>query len=172
MSGQPEHREKDVKPIISALNLIMQQYALRRGVRVSRTQQKYFFPSPGEAYRLSLGLEAHRGFFMSVRPMYKQLMVNINVCMSAFYSPGNLAQVMIDFSRQPGGLSRGWEFADRLKVFTKHLGYTRKYTIFKVMVGRTARSEKFDCAELGGRVSVEDFFKRSMYLIYLPLETL
>lgn len=97
---------------------------------------------------------------MSVRPMYKQLMVNINVCMTAFYTPGNLAQAMQAFQQQTGG-AMPQTFADRLKVSTKHLGYTRKFTIFRIMTGKTARTERFDCSELGGMVTVEDFFKRS-----------
>ena len=158
MSGNPEHRELDVLPVVSAMNLIMQQFASKRGVRVSKT--KYFFPTPGEGHRLSLGVEAHRGFFMSVRPTFKQLMVNVNVCMTAFYTPGNLAEAMKAFLGETrGGMPQ--TFADRLKVSTKHMGYTRKYTISRIMTSKTARSEKFDCAELGGRVSVEDFFKRS-----------
>lgn len=128
MSGNPQHRKLDTQPVISALNLILQQYASRRGVRVGKN--KYFFPSSSEHHTLSLGVEAFRGFFMSVRPTYKQLMVNINVCMTAFYVPGNLAQAMLAFLRQSsGGMPQS--FADKLKVSTKHLGYTRKHTIFR-----------------------------------------
>ena len=151
--------------MISALNLILQQYASRKGVRVGRN--KYFFPSSAEHHPLSLGVEAYRGFFMSVRPMYKQLMVNINVCMTAFYTPGNLAEAMLAFSRQTGaGMPQS--FADRLKVSTKHLGYTRKHTIFRIMTSKTAAKEKFDCPELGGMITVENFFKRSTSPSILP----
>ena len=52
-------------------------------------------------------------------------------------------------------------FAENLRVTTKHLGYTRKYMIHRIMTSKTARSERFDCAELGGKVTVEEFFKRS-----------
>ena len=167
MGGKPEHREPNVLPVISAMNLIMQQFATNRGVRVSKT--KYFFPAQSEGHRLSLGVEAHRGFFMSVRPTFKQLMVNANVCMTAFYSPGNLGDAMLAFLSETRG-AMPQTFADRLKVSTKHMGYTRKYTIFRIMTSNTARTEKFDCAELGGRVSVEDFFKRSEYLLGCSLD--
>ena len=166
MSGNPQHRDTDTQPMISALNLILQQYASRRGVRVG--QNKYFFPSSSEHHTLSLGVEAFRGFFMSVRPMYKQLMVNINVCMTAFYTAGNLAQAMDAFQNQTGGAMPN-SFADKLKVSTKHLGYTRKYTIHRIMTGKTARTERFDCVELGGQVTVENYFKRSMRACYLNL---
>ena len=160
MSGNPEHRDKDTQPIVSALNLILQQYASRNGVRVGKN--KYFFPAASDHHKLSLGVEAFRGFFVSVRPMYKQLMVNINVCMTAFYTPGSLAQAMDAFQSETGG-GMPHSFADKLRVSTKHLGYTRKFVIHRIANGKTARTERFDCPELGGRVTVEDFFKRSTF---------
>ncbi|EJF62043.1 Piwi-domain-containing protein [Dichomitus squalens LYAD-421 SS1] len=157
MSGKPEHRNIDTQPLLSALNLVVQQYAQRHGVRVGKN--KYFFPTSSEHHTLSLGVEAFRGFFMSVRPMYKQLMVNINLCMTAFYNPGKLADAMDAFQRQSrGGMPNS--FAEKLKVSTKHLGYTRKFTIYRIMNGKTARKETFDCQEFGGRITVENFFKR------------
>lgn len=160
MDGRPEHRNIDTQPYLSAMNLVVQSYASKHGVRVGRN--KYFFPSPTEHYVLSLGVEAHRGFFMSIRPMYKQLMVNINVCMTAFYTPGNLAQAMMAFQQQSqNGMPQA--FANRLKVATRHLGYTKKSTIFKIMTSLTARTARFDCEEFGRKVTVEEFFKLSEY---------
>ncbi|KAI0631492.1 Piwi-domain-containing protein [Trametes polyzona] len=157
MGGKPEHRNDDMQPFISALNLVVQSHASKHGIRVGRN--KYFFPSPNQKFPLSLGVEAHRGFFMSVRPMYKQLMVNINVCMTAFYTPGNLAQAMITFQNQSrGGMPQA--FANRLKVSTKHLGYTKKSTIFRIMTSLTARTARFQCEEYGKEVTIEEFFKR------------
>ncbi|KAI0660235.1 Piwi-domain-containing protein [Cubamyces menziesii] len=157
MSGKPEHRGTDTQPYISALNLVVQSFASKRGVRVGGN--KYFFPSSDQSFRLSLGVEAYRGFFMSIRPMYKQLMVNINVCMTAFYTPGNLAQAMMEFTRQTNG-AMPQQFADKLKVATKHLGYTKKHTIARIMTSLTANKARFQCDELGGEVTVEEFFKR------------
>ena len=120
MSGKPEHRHMDTQPAVSSLNLITQQNAQRHGIRVGRN--KYFFPASSQHHELSLGVEAAEGFFMSVRPMYKQLTVNVNLCMAAFYVPGNLAEAMLAFQRQTkGGMPS--EFAEKLKVSTKHLGY-------------------------------------------------
>ena len=160
MSG--EHPGVDTLPLVSALNLILQKYAQKNGVRVSKT--KYFFPASSQHHSLSLGVEAFRGFFMSVRPMYKQLTVNINVCMTAFYVPGPLATRMDEFLRQTGG-AMPHTFFERLKVSTKHLGFTRKYTLHRIMTGKTARAEKFNCEEFRGMISVEDFFKRSTCLM-------
>lgn len=167
MSGNPSYRNTDVLPLISACNLIFQQHASKFGVRVGRN--KYFFPASSEHHPLSLGVEAFRGFFMSVRPMYKQLMVNINVCMSAFYTPGKLDEAMLAFQRESaGGMPQS--FANRLKVSTKHLGYTRKYTIFRIMTGKTAQNERFNCDELNGVVSVESYYQRSAYALSMRLE--
>ncbi|KAM5543406.1 hypothetical protein V8D89_002657 [Ganoderma adspersum] len=157
MSGKTEHRGIDTQPHLSALNLILQKYAQRNGVRVSRN--KYFSPSSSERHRLSLGVEALRGFFISVRPVYKQLVINVNVCMTAFYVPGNLAQRMDDFLQQTGGAMPD-SFADKLKVSTRHLGYPRTYVVHGIMTGMTARKERFNCQEFRGMISVEQFFKR------------
>ncbi|KIP07875.1 hypothetical protein PHLGIDRAFT_29841 [Phlebiopsis gigantea 11061_1 CR5-6] len=95
---------------------------------------------------------------MSVRPNFKQLMVNINVCMTGFYMGGNLAEAMLEFQRQTGTLPN--EFFDKLKVVTTHLGYPRKKTIFRIG-GSTSRQQRFKCDEFGGgEISVEEYFKR------------
>ncbi|KAI0919501.1 hypothetical protein AcV5_001553 [Taiwanofungus camphoratus] len=154
MEGQPEHRDHDPLPLVSALNLVLQQHANKTGTRAGRN--RYFFPS-SERRPLALGLEAWKGFFMSVRPAYKQLMVNINVCMTAFYVPGNLADAMRAFERQAGGMPT--EFSQKLKISTSHLGYTRKRTILRIM-STNAQETTFSCAELGGTVTVEQYFSR------------
>lgn len=156
LDGKPDHRDDDILPLVSALNLILQQHASKMGVRSGRN--RYFFPSLAR-FPLGLGLETWKGFFMSVRPAYKQLMVNINVCMTAFYTPGNLAEAMIAFNNQSqGGMPRA--FVEKLKISTTHLGYVRKRGITGVMP-TTARRTQFQCEELGGMVTVEQYFKRS-----------
>ncbi|KAH9942807.1 Piwi-domain-containing protein [Amylocystis lapponica] len=146
LNGEPDHRSDDTLPLVSALNLVLQRHASKTGVRAGRN--RYFFPTL-QRFPLGLGLETWKGFFMSVRPTYKQLMVNINVCMTAFYVPGNLADAMMAFNRESsGGMPRS--FAEKLKIQTQHLGYIRK---------RTARRTTFQCEELGGMVSVEEYFK-------------
>ncbi|THG98015.1 hypothetical protein EW026_g4090 [Hermanssonia centrifuga] len=166
LDGQPSHRNHDTLPLISALNLVLQKHASQTGVRVGKN--RYFFPST-ERYPLALGLEACRGFFLSVRPTYKQLMVNVNVCMTAFYLPGNLAQAMLAFRDASGGMPN--QFSDRLKVVTSHLGYPRKQTLKRVMTA-TARKTQFKCEEMGGMVSVERFFKEKYNITLKYADTL
>ncbi|KDQ09564.1 hypothetical protein BOTBODRAFT_117083 [Botryobasidium botryosum FD-172 SS1] len=170
LDGRPESRDYDILPLVSALNLVLQSHASKTGVRVG--QNRYFFPST-QRYQLELGIEACQGFFMSVRPSYKQLMVNVNVCMTAFYMPGNLADAMMAFNRESGGMPR--EFSERLRVATTYLGYLKKRAIFRI-IGTNARQTRFDCAELGGTVTVEKYFKDKYKIILkhpeLPLVNL
>jgi eukaryotic translation initiation factor 2C len=58
--------------VISALNLVLKQHASRGGFRLG--QNRYFF-TPRERLQLSQGVQAWQGFFISVRPVFKQLMV-------------------------------------------------------------------------------------------------
>lgn len=142
------------------MNLILQKQitgVITQSNAVKLGQNKYFnLAQP--SFPLSLGLEARRGYFMSVRPMYKQLMVNVNVCMAAFYTPGNMADAMFEYERQTGGMPS--QFVQRLKVVTSHLGYPRKRAILRIM-GTNPRQQSFPCAELGGTVTVEQYFQRS-----------
>ena len=163
---EARERDFDTLPHISALNLIVQKHAAKNGVRVGgdderdekkrQGKSKYFFPSEEERFSLMLGLEAVRGFYVSIRPNFKQLMVNINACMTAFYVPGNLADAMLAFENQTRTLPR--EFFERLKIVTTHLGYRKKKTIFRIM-STTPRTQKFKHSEYG-EVTVEAYFKR------------
>ena len=93
------------------------------------------------------------------------LMVNVNVCMTAFCAPGNLADAIMAFQRSShGGMPKS--FREGIKVTTKHLGYNMRKALRSV-TNKTAKNTFFDCAELGGKVSVEQYFKRSQYAIFL-----
>lgn len=50
-------------------------------------------------------------------------------------------------------------FIKGVRVQTQHLGY--KKTV-KGLSNKTAKTHIFEAAEFGGRISVEDYFKRSM----------
>lgn len=77
MDGAPEFREFDPLPLISALNIVLQQHATRTGVRVGKS--RFFFLSSAEKIVLGPGLQAVQGFYASVRPSHQQLMVNVYV---------------------------------------------------------------------------------------------
>lgn len=75
MEGQVDYRDYDPLPLLSALNLVLQHQASRTGIRFGKN--RYFFPTSLEKKFLSPGLEAVQGFYISVRPGFKQLLVNV-----------------------------------------------------------------------------------------------
>ena len=75
MAGKPDARDYDPLPLVSALNLVLQQHARRNGVRVG--QNRYFFPYSAWKVSLGPGIGALQGYFASVRVSYLQLLVNV-----------------------------------------------------------------------------------------------
>jgi eukaryotic translation initiation factor 2C len=164
-------------PILSALNLVLAAHPTSShggGVMVGRN--RFFFPNAMSPSDLGGGLQAFRGFYSSVRPTHNQLMVNVNgmhitscsslctkfppVCTTAFYTPGNLMDSLNAFMNASFS-ARANAFVKGVRVKTTHLGY--KKTI-KGISNHTARTYKFPCEELGGEVTVEEYFKKSMAL--------
>ena len=145
-------------PIINALNLVLSMHPSRvlgGGVMVGRN--KFFHPSPtAPPVPLGGGLEAWRGFYSSVRPAWKQLMVNVNVCTTAFYTPGNLADRLIEFMSASHG-ARPAAFVKGVRIRTVHLGYRKTV---KTAAKVNARQYKFT-AEGMGEVTVEQYFAKS-----------
>ncbi|KIP05634.1 hypothetical protein PHLGIDRAFT_91914 [Phlebiopsis gigantea 11061_1 CR5-6] len=157
LDGHPQYRGYDIMPIISALNLILAAHPSRAGgggVMVGRN--KFFHRSAAEPpASIGGGLEAWRGFYSSVRPAHRQLMVNVNVCTTAFYTPGNLADGMMAFMNASYS-ARAAAFAKGVRVRTIHLGYRKT---IKTVSKMTARQHKFDAEGLG-TVSVEEYFNK------------
>jgi hypothetical protein len=88
-------------------------------------------------------------------------MVNINVCMTAFVEQKNMASAIMDFQRGSRGAmpNLGKMFGNStLKVKTRHLGHRK---VVSNISTKTARTHRFDCKELGGMVSVEEYFRKS-----------
>ncbi|KAG8934182.1 hypothetical protein FRC02_010448 [Tulasnella sp. 418] len=160
LDGDPSWRNYDPLPIISALNIVVAHHPSRTGIMVGRN--RFFFTAPGTSFDLGSGLEAWKGFYSSVRPSFKQLMLNVNVCTTAFYKPGNLAEAMIAFLR--GGSGKLNAFVKGVRVETVHLGYKCKKTVKRVGE-RSPRQEYFNCDEFGGiRISVEQYFSRKYHI--------
>ncbi|KAJ7235089.1 ribonuclease H-like domain-containing protein [Mycena haematopus] len=157
LNGEIGSRDYNTLPIISALNLVLQQHSTRTGVRVGKN--KYFFPTSSQSFRLSPGIVAFQGFYTSIRTTNKQLMVNVNNCMTAFIEPGNLSDALLAFQRNTHGamptLPRG--LAKSVKVTTNHLGSKRRKSI-RAFASTSASNTFFNCEEFGGRISVEKYF--------------
>lgn len=158
LAGEPQYRGYDIMPVISALNLILTAYPNRSGgtgVMVGRN--RFFFPSAMQPFDLGGGLEAWRGFYTSARPAHNQLMVNVNVCTTAFYKPGNLVDAIDEFANSSFA-ARPAAFVRGVRVKTKHLNY--KKTV-KTISNMTARQYKFKVAEYNNEeLTVEQYFKR------------
>ncbi|KAJ7151373.1 argonaute-like protein [Mycena crocata] len=157
LGGDPQYRNYDILPLISSLNIILAAHPNRPAGGVMVGRNRFFFPSATERpTSLGGGLEAWRGFYSSVRPSHRQLMVNVNVCTTAFYTPGNLARAIEDFRQSSFG-ARVNVFVKGVRIKTTHLGYKKTVkSVFRL----SARAHKFDCAEFGGQISVEDYFFR------------
>ena len=153
LSGDPAYREIDIGPILSALNIVLAQHPSRNGVMVGRN--RFFFPQ--ETFSLGGGLEAWKGFYSSVRPAYKQLMVNVNVATTAFYSEGNLANAMMEFRRVTPG-ARVDSFVRGIRIQTTHLGH--KKTV-KRASHHNAQTHSFFWEEKNRQVTVEQYFRLS-----------
>ncbi|KAI6096159.1 ribonuclease H-like domain-containing protein [Pisolithus croceorrhizus] len=152
--GDPQYRNFDILPVISALNVIMASSPGRTGVVVGRN--KYFFRDAAAPFSLGGGLEALKGFYFSVRPAHHQLMVNVNVCTTAFYVEQNLADAMIEFRNATFG-ARMNAFCKGVRIRTTHLN--RRRTI-KDVSRFNAKQFKFRADEYGKDVTVEEYFKR------------
>ena len=161
LAGHPEYRNFDILPVISALNLVLSAHPSRTqaGAGVMVGKNRYFFPSASPPHPLGAGLEAWRGFYSSVRPSFHQLMVNVNVCATAFYSEGNLAEAMNAFEQASFG-ARVSAFVQRIRVKTDHLGHQKTV---KRLAKVNAKQHKFEAQELG-MVTVEEYFRRSRLL--------
>ncbi|KAL4072209.1 Piwi domain-containing protein [Scleroderma yunnanense] len=154
IQGNPQYRNYDILPVISALNVILASSPGRTGVVVGRN--KYFFRAAAEPYPIGGGLEAWKGFYSSVRPAHQQLMVNVNVCTTAFYVAQNLADAMIEFSGASFG-ARMNAFVKGVRVQTTHLGHRKS---IKEVAHANARQYRFHAEEYGADVTVEQYFRR------------
>ena len=162
MNGDVSNIDKaeEVDPVITAYNLVVQRQAAQQGFRFGKN--RYFLPN--SAAKIGENLVALMGFYSSLRPC-KLLMVNVNVCMSAFYKPGKLSDALGSFaSRSFDAAPR--ELMNKVKVSIDYLGYKRVKTINRVQLSLSARQHRFSCPELGGTVSVEEYFLRSTLFLF------
>ncbi|EJD00490.1 Piwi-domain-containing protein [Fomitiporia mediterranea MF3/22] len=158
---QGDDAQYNASDIISAFNLVTSFHADRTGILCGKN--RYFFPPDvlkESPFALGDGLEAWKGFFSSVRPVYKSLMVNVNVCMSAFYIPhSKLSDAILEFQRRSRGAGAPRNLDGGVRVTTTHLGYRKKNKLAG-FGPHSARKTIFQCDEYGGKISVEQYFQR------------
>ena len=148
-------RIEEVDPVISAYNLVVQRQAARQGYRFGKN--RYFLPE--NPAKIGQHIVALMGFYSSIRPC-KQLMANVNVCMSAFHEPGRVSDALSAFASGSFDASLQ-ELMRKLKVSTQYLGYKRIRTINRIFLGSSARQHRFSCVEFGGMISVEEYYLKS-----------
>lgn len=154
---------KEIDPLVSALNLIMQRQAAQLGSRFGRN--RYFFDDQKES--LGPRLLAHMGFYSSVRPVHRQLMVNVNACTAAFHEPGKLSEALRAFDvRSFGAIPQN--FMANVKVSMRYRGYKVVKRIHRIS-DSSAKKLKFHCEEYGTEITIEDFFRKSTFHVCLKL---
>ncbi|EIW79812.1 Piwi-domain-containing protein [Coniophora puteana RWD-64-598 SS2] len=153
VSGDPDYRNHDIAPIISALNLVSSAHARANGVLVG--QNKYFFRDAEPPTALGGALEACRGFFSSVRPIHGEMAINVHVKTKAFYQPMRLDRAMDEYARHDRGAKLA-DFIHNVKIVTAH---TKKVYTVTGLAGKNAKQHSFPCRELGRMVTVEQYFK-------------
>ncbi|KAI3393972.1 hypothetical protein diail_3451 [Diaporthe ilicicola] len=82
----------DKYAMLQAFNIFLNHYAKSRGELVTFGSKT--FPMEAAGKDLGGGLVAIQGFFSSVRAATGRILVNVNVCYSAFYRPGPLINLM------------------------------------------------------------------------------
>lgn len=159
---------------VQALNIVMARKPLMTPDVVQAGQNKWYpIGARAGVSDLGGGLVALRGYYASVRTATLRIMANVNVCTGAFYKPGSLLELMREFREQnrdpmPHALD---VFLRRLRVETRYLKNKKGVVTPKVKTisglarrggyGGNAESIKFECTELGGTVSVAEYFLRS-----------
>ncbi|KAK7022960.1 hypothetical protein VNI00_016850 [Paramarasmius palmivorus] len=153
------NRDYNIGPLLAALNLVQQRHATQKGIRVGTS--KYFFPLESQGHFLSPGVQAIQGFYVSVRPVYKQLAVNVNACMTAFLDlPGNMVEALESFNRRSRGgmLTLPPNLVKNIKVTTTYLGYKKRSKVFAI--GTASAKNQFFPHPKYKRISVEEYFKK------------
>ncbi|KAG2129585.1 ribonuclease H-like domain-containing protein [Suillus clintonianus] len=149
----------DISPLISAYNIVIQQHASSTATRVGNS--RYFGFPDYKANELSpglTGLQALRGFFLSVRPVFGELMVNVGVCMTPFYKPIGRLDLAYNESadRSKGAIPQ--RFAQNVKVTTTYLGYTKRRTLLRIT---SSSAEKTTFLKDGRQISVAQHFQEA-----------
>ncbi|KAJ8105360.1 hypothetical protein OPT61_g10226 [Boeremia exigua] len=126
---------------------------------------------------LGSGLQALRGYFTSVRTSVNRLLVNVNVATGAFYKPGPLPDVMMDFT---GGQLSNKNQYKKMEAFVRLLRFETNYLPDRKVRGKTKKKQHvitnlspfdknstnvtFDMVDKAGKrtkVSVADYFKKT-----------
>ncbi|KAF2762224.1 Piwi-domain-containing protein [Pseudovirgaria hyperparasitica] len=112
--------------MISALNILVGHFPKATSSVVSIGQNRHFDLRAIDRMNLGAGLEAIRGFCLSVRTATARILVNVQVKNLAFYLSKRLDDLMKDYTKVNGWDLRGLQlFIRRLSVHATHYGTPR-----------------------------------------------
>ena len=154
----------DKEAAITALNIVVSWTPMTNPAVVSGAKNtKFYLWTKGEEIILGPGLLALKGYYASVRTSIGRLLVNVNVCTTAFFLDGRVDLLMQLFQR--AGPDAAEDFLTKRRIFTDYLGSKR----FKIIQGfardpETRRllnaQEAMIRINNGSRISVAEFFKQ------------
>lgn len=159
--------------LIQAFNVFLNHFAKSHDNLVTFGNKT--FPRDAAGRDLGGGLMAVRGFFSSVRIATGRILVNVNVCCSAFYRPGSLTTLMAAHGLQDR--YRLEQFLKGVRVKTCHTRTPRIKTILALAspsdgqgsnqqrprvpeFGATSDQVLFWLREHNRYVTVSDYFRR------------
>ncbi|RMZ74672.1 rna interference and silencing [Pyrenophora seminiperda CCB06] len=116
---------------IDSLNVVL-AYGPSSEANITTAARNKFFPFSDhpktQMADLGHALQAHRGYFASVRTGVHRIMFNVNVTTSAFHKPGDLLEMMEEYM----GVSQTWEdkeVYERLAAFFKYVKFECNYLL-------------------------------------------
>ncbi|KAL8793144.1 MAG: hypothetical protein Q9195_004256 [Heterodermia aff. obscurata] len=155
----------DKETTITAINTILRQHPISSSNVFSGAKSTKFYPlTGGEEANIDPGLIALKGYYASARTSIGRLLVNVNVCTSAFFRDGRVDLLMYLF---PGpDFAEG--FLKKRRISTDYLG-SKRYRVIEGFA-RDPESKKFLSAHEAtihvsssrypsGKVSIADWFK-------------
>ncbi|KAH8821858.1 RNA interference and gene silencing protein [Xylogone sp. PMI_703] len=110
--------------VIQALNIVMGHYPKETPGIFSVGANKHFPLAPAASdYRsLGAGMQAIRGFFVSIRSATSRLLLNVQVKYTVCYEDGPLGRLMLECLAQNGrNLFKLQSFLDRMKIRVTHI---------------------------------------------------
>ncbi|KAL5526822.1 hypothetical protein ACEPAF_8548 [Sanghuangporus sanghuang] len=156
-----ENPDYDPAPIVSAFNLIVMVHAAHTGFHALTKDAYYFNHNADTGVPTHPSIKVINGFFTSVHPVHKSLMVSVNTCMSAFHVPRSMANALREFMQQSRG-AVPQKFFGNMRVVTSYLGYDRRNTVKVIGLG-TARRTKIQ-SEKFGNITVEEYFQKKFHI--------
>lgn len=109
--------------VLQAMDIVLGSYAKSQQSIASLGSNRHFaIKGPlAEKWNLGAGLEAYRGFFVSVRAATARLLLNVQVKYVACYQEGSLADVIGEFQRNNRNPFELRRFLDKLRVRVTHI---------------------------------------------------